>query len=78
MAFEHDDEGSDFLVFGLVGLGIGVEDAVDLFEGLELFEHVVVLLSVGGFVDAIGKGVLFAVAWALFMVEEFGNGVGLH
>lgn len=65
------------MVFGLIGLRIGVEDAVDLFEGLELFEQVVILLSVGGFVDAVGEGVLFAVTWALFVVK-FGDGIRLH
>jgi hypothetical protein len=61
LAFEHDDEGSYFLVFGLVGMGIRVKNAVDLLEGLELFEQVIILLSVSWFVDAVGEGVLFAV-----------------
>ncbi len=42
-------------------MGIRVKNAVDLLEGLELFEQVIILLSVSWFVDAVGEGVLFAV-----------------
>lgn len=61
LSFEHDYQGSDFLIFGLLRLGIGINDPVDLFQSLELFEQGILKLLTGSRIDSSRKDIVLLI-----------------
>ena len=53
LSLEHDNKRTDLLVFGVLGLWIRVDNAIDLFESLELFDHIVIFVTICGLVSTI-------------------------